>query len=366
MSILPHLEYDRGRDMIVGFEDDGKIRSSLIAKSVVAFMARGITHQYKHLLGYAFVNTSCPAKKLKEMLFSCIEKLREAGLYPKGIVCDQGPNFVALAKLLCISPEHTSFTVGASKEEVFFMFDVPHLMRSVRNNLMKAPMMFNDGKEARWEHIVEFYKKDCKQRFKLAPKLTRHHIYPSNFKKMKVKLTTQVFSHTVAAGIYTRASCNEISAKALETAEFLEDFDALFDICNSWKVFDSKKFRRAYKGTSAQESHLNKMKALLETIKILDNNERDVTTKIKCIKGWLISINSIKQIFAALQSEEFKFLLTRNLNQDGLEHTFGVLRKRGGNNHNPTPFQFTVAFKRLFSLKYLEILKTGNCEAQTE
>ncbi|CAD7078415.1 unnamed protein product [Hermetia illucens] len=295
MSILPFLKYDRSRDMIVGFEDDGKIRSSLIAKSVVAFMARGITHIYKHLFGYAFVNTSCPAKKFKEMLFSCVEKLLEAGLYPKGIVCDQGPNFVALAKLLCISPEPMSFTIGVSKEEVFFMFDVPHLMKSVRNNLMKAPMMFDDGKEACWELIVEFYKKDSKQRFKLALKLARHHIYRSNFKKMKVKLATQVFNHTVAAGIYTRVSCNEISAKALETAEFLEDFDAVFDVCNSWKVFNSKKLRRTYKETSAQAF----------------------------IKGWLISINSIEQIFAALQSEEFKFLFTRNLNQDGLEHTFG-------------------------------------------
>ncbi|CAD7082061.1 unnamed protein product [Hermetia illucens] len=175
---------------------------------------------------------------------------------------------------------------------------------------------------------------------------------------MKVKLVTQVFSHSIAAGIYTTTSCNEISAKALE---FLEDFDALFDICNSWKLFDSKKLRRAYKGT--RNNHLNKMKALIESIKGLVNNERDVTTKVKCIKGWLISINSIEQILAALQSEEFKFLFTRNLNQ---VRTHVWLNKRRAKNHNPTPYQFTVAFKRLFSLKYLEILKTGTCEIQTE
>ena len=59
------------------------------------------------------------------------------------------------------------------------------------------------------------------------------------------------------------------------------------------------------------------------------------------------------------EHESLSFLLTRRLNQDPLENFFGTIRQQGGNADNPTPLQFTRAFRKLFYDNYL--LSSGNC-----
>ena len=57
------------------------------------------------------------------------------------------------------------------------------------------------------------------------------------------------------------------------------------------------------------------------------------------------------------------FLLTRRLNTDPIENFFGAIRQQGGNSDNPTPVQFTRAFRKLFFSSFLES-STGNCDHQ--
>jgi hypothetical protein len=64
-----------------------------------------------------------------------------------------------------------------------------------------------------------------------------------------------------------------------------------------------------------------------------------------------------------LESASFQFLYTRRLNQDCLEHFFGAVRKKGGNCYHPTAVQFSAAFKKLSGTKFLDIIRTGNCES---
>jgi len=83
------------------------------------------------------------------------------------------------------------------------IYDVPHLMKCIRNNLMTKDLMYDvDGikKQAKWSHLVDLYNvdsltPDCK----MLPRLTDQHIIPEKVKKMKVKHATQVFSQRVAS-----------------------------------------------------------------------------------------------------------------------------------------------------------------------
>jgi len=83
------------------------------------------------------------------------------------------------------------------------IYDVPHLMKCIRNNLMTKDLLYDvDGikKHAKWSHLVELYNvdsltPDCK----MLPRLTDQHIIPEKVKKMKVKYATQVFSQRVAS-----------------------------------------------------------------------------------------------------------------------------------------------------------------------
>ena len=89
--------------------------------------------------------------------------------------------------------------------------------------------------------------------------------------------------------------------------------------------------------------------------------DKDVTGRIKCLQGWLVSLNAILLIWEDLKkNHKFKFLLTRRLNTDPLENFFGSIRQQGRNCDNPSPTQFTRAFRKLLFSSLLNS-STGNC-----
>ena len=68
------------------------------------------------------------------------------------------------------------------------MFDPPHLLKSVRNNLFKHQIHYDDQKVAKCTYISDFYETDQNQHFRFALKLTKRHVELPAFSKMKVKL----------------------------------------------------------------------------------------------------------------------------------------------------------------------------------
>ncbi|GFO01450.1 transposable element p transposase-like protein [Plakobranchus ocellatus] len=112
------------------------------------------------------------------------------------------------------------------------MFDPPHLMKSIRNNL-KRHGFTKDGADVSWEFVERFYQMDSSLPIRMAPKLTKRHILVPTFADLNVKLAAQVLSHTVAAGITTMIKPNAIPPTASATAEFIDSFDKLFNCFNS-------------------------------------------------------------------------------------------------------------------------------------
>jgi len=110
------------------------------------------------------------------------------------------------------------------------MFDTPHLLKSVRNNLFNYQLNFGDVKSAEWKHIRQFFEVDQKQRYRLAPRLTQTYIELPAFSKMKVKTAAHILSRFVAAALETHSQLIGIGAS--ETAEFLMMFSDIFDAMN--------------------------------------------------------------------------------------------------------------------------------------
>ena len=72
-------------------------------------------------------------------------------------------------------------------------------------------------------------------------------------------------------------------------------------------------------------------------------------------------MNAILLVWNYLKSNhEFQFLFTTRLNTDALENFFGTIRQQGGISDNPTPVQFSRAFRKLFFSSCLTSL-AGNC-----
>lgn len=99
--------------------------------------------------------------------------------------------------------------------EVVPLFDPPHLIKGIRNNLLTKDLATNyettDKRIASWDVIKTAWIMDKKMNT-IRPqlkKITKEHIIEDKIKKMRVKYATQVLSGTVASCIetLTRSKC---------------------------------------------------------------------------------------------------------------------------------------------------------------
>lgn len=64
-----------------------------------------------------------------------VAKLFEVNVIVKAIICDQGPRNMGMLKKHKMTPTKPFFKVPGSDHNVYFIFDPPHLLKSICNNL---------------------------------------------------------------------------------------------------------------------------------------------------------------------------------------------------------------------------------------
>ena len=351
MSIKSNLFYNTSSDELVGLHDIGsEKREFSFAKNALVIMARGLYSNWKQPIAYFFLKSQFGANPLRAALEECVLKLTDAGLFVETLVNDMGSNFIELSNSLGVTPDNPEFEMSDIK--IIYIFDVCHLIKAVRNGLMKNKFCF-DEKTTSWSYIESFFDKDSHQFYRCAPKLTTSHIYPSNFQKMKVNLAVQVLSHTVSSGMNVYMTLGGLPKEAIGTIEFIEKFNNLFDMFNSSYTGEKNIYKMVFEGNDFQIKYLNDMVELIKKLKIFNEEGRDVTSRFKFQKCWLITISGLKKLWERLSAAGFKYLKTKRINSDCLENFFGGIRQQGGNDVNPTPIQFQRAFKKLVSQNYL-------------
>lgn len=132
---------------------------------------------------------------------------------------------------------------------------------------------------------------------------------------MKVKLAAQVFSHCVAVAMQTYIDFKNLPEEATETASFIEEINKLFDLLNSSNLENFQ----AFMGTSEQAEFLNRMSTLFLNLMVVNQNNKDITNTLKFKNGFRLTISSVLGLWNLLKTKGYRFLLTRNLNQDCLE-----------------------------------------------
>lgn len=358
MSLKSALSYDTSRDVIVGFEDYGHLGTGKeLANSALVFMVKGICSKWKQPIGYFLAHNTTSADKLKLLVLNAIEKLANIGLSVRVVICDQGATNQQMFRFFGVSVDQPFVEVGGSR--VVFMFDSPHLLKNVRNNLLKHDFIIG-LKRVSWKYIAAFYESDSKRSIRMAPRLTKKHLDLPPFAAMRVCLAAQVLSHTVAAGICTYIDLSKMPDEAIHTAEFVKLIDGLFDSFNSRFCFDKKMLRRpiSAKSDTSHWPHLHDCEQQLKSLKVAGSK-----AAIPCLSGWLMNINALKLLWEILKSEyNFSFLLTSRLNQDSLENLFSVIRGRGGHRDNPDPVHFHSAFKQVLVQNMFVPAPSSNCK----
>jgi hypothetical protein len=347
MSIKEGLEYSAQYDLIEGFQDIGCFgRSPIVGKEACVFMARGLYSQWKMPVGYFISGNGIKAHQTKSLIKDSVEKLQEIGLCVKAVVCDQNSTNRSAFSQLGVSQNRPYF-LDSKEQKIHALFDVPHLLKSIRNNLLTHNFSF-ENKTISFNDVKKLFELDSNSTTTRAvPKLSPAHIKPSNFQKMNVALAAQVLSHSVAAGLRTAVATKQITTDtALHTADFLEKLNSIFDALNSRTKISANPDKCAL---TRDHPHIIK---LLEDAAVMFSKLEKMDARVKrppCFDGVRLTVAAVLSL---VNQEKGKYILTTRLNQDPIENLFSSIRQRGGWNRNPTVRIFRSAL-RLYALKYI-------------
>lgn len=360
INLTSEVHYDPHSDYFKGLADDGVIRDPVEAVSALVMMITWINKKMKQTIGYWFLGKTGNTIKTHNIVKYAIEKVSSTGLIVKSVVCDQGPRNKSLPKALGITIEKPFFFIKGIPDKIFFLFDPPHLFKSLRNNVEQKKLSYRGG-TVDWNEIKKVYEFSQESPLNLIPKISDRHFELGNFSKMSVSLAVQVFSESMYTAhlVYKLIFPEKFENKNDMTFEFVRDVDKLFDSLNSvlLKKTLPNKLNYAISSTSEHKKFLNEMLNNFKMIKFEGQ-------KPDCIKGFLITINSVLQLADDLQlNYGIENLKTRRLCQDPLENLFAVIRQQHGCNLYPSPTQFENGIRQVYITQLTKISKITNCEA---
>ncbi|KAJ6648165.1 DNA transposase THAP9 [Pseudolycoriella hygida] len=331
---------------------------------------KGMNKAYKQPISYFLTNTICAAE-LAELIQLVISVVIDAGLKVVGSVCDAVNSNMAAVKRL-INPKCVrGIMLGKLLEytvrdaTICHYFDPPHLIKSVRNNMMvknlNHTVSFNEAKfrpngvlawnkknkqhrSASWSDLRDFYRfNNTGAFFNLIPKITDEHLDPTRH-KMKVKIATQVFSGTVGRNMYLCWKRNVFKNNCIGTAAILLFFNELFDSVNGGDVPDPETLTGALTVKSKHFDFWDYAIRMLESMKFSDNLKTGKPNRSNVFKHFTSTLKGIRRISERLFEAGIQSISLRRWNQDGLENHFGIIRSLCGSNTKPNARDFRSAY----------------------
>lgn len=215
------------------------------------------------------------------------------------VVSDMGGNFVAAANQLGVTAEKPYFFVNGKK--IFYLNDVPHLIKAVRNNLITHDYVRGDERVC-WGYLLKMQEINKSRNFAFASRVTDAHVKFNNKTKMRVKYAAQLFSNSVYAALMSlmnpsiAAGKDLLPPQAKYTAEFVKKMNDLFDLLNaSIKA-------RAYRGTPEQDQLLEDCYLYFSTVTAMrkkfdrDGNItfEDNTSHVTFLSKFCITIRAVQ------------------------------------------------------------------------
>ncbi|KAH6937748.1 hypothetical protein HPB50_003766 [Hyalomma asiaticum] len=173
----------------------------------LVIMFQPFAGSWHQILGVFASRGNVKAQLLSKILIEAILLAEKAALKVDYITADGASWNRSMWRLFGISGSSTSIKPSAPHpvdpgRHLFFISDFPHLVKCVRNSLLKARYKTPEG-SVYIEHIKAAHNEDkCPLTLKVMPKITLAHVSPNNFEKMKVNLAFHLFSLQVIRGLY--------------------------------------------------------------------------------------------------------------------------------------------------------------------
>lgn len=215
--------------------------------------------------------------------------------------------------------------------EIVYIPDGPHTLKLIRNWLLDTGFLL-DNSVINKKPLEALINKTTTE-LSVCHKLTPEHLSCEGPQRQKVRLATQLLSHTTATAL--------IHYKPIEDIRLLEDTANFIELVNNWfdliNVSHPNNITTPFKAPyglflKEQDALLDKMYETFLSMRCVGKFGLQIFQK-----AILMHINGTRVLFKILQQYGFKYLLTSKINQDALENLFSQLRSRGGLNDHPSP-----------------------------
>ncbi|XP_049274234.1 uncharacterized protein LOC119403324 [Rhipicephalus sanguineus] len=188
---------------VEGFVDLGKFTleedRTTPADHGMVMMFQPFQGDWTQILGVFSSKGNIKAEMLAKLLLEAILLSEQAGLFVDFVSCDGATWNRSMWRSFGIGASSVKTTCNVThpvdpSRKLHFCSDFPHLVKCVRNSFVSTGFTTQDGR-ACVEHIEAAWQKDKSSlTLKAMPHITRVHIRPNSFEKMKVNLAFTLFS----------------------------------------------------------------------------------------------------------------------------------------------------------------------------
>lgn len=299
--------------------------------------------KFSQILGAFAANGNVKGELLCKILVEATILAEKAGLFIHFVTCDGATWNRKMWTLMGIRGSTRKIICRVqhpvdTKRNLHFLSDFPHLVKCLRNSLLKGGFTTPDGRVSTY-FVKEAFNLDKNNvTLKAMPGLTTRHFEPSSFEKMRVSLAFQLFGDHVLRGLhhYKGTLESDYGRGAIDATEvFFRMMNTLIKVMTS--RFKSEALWPNSAGAAALSSfleYITKWECAAGGVGFISE-----TTAV----GFRVTLSSVLSLLEYVTKElRYKYLMTANLSQDPVENLFGIVWQSSGCNDHPTPEQFLI------------------------
>ncbi|KAL1445402.1 hypothetical protein MTO96_045036, partial [Rhipicephalus appendiculatus] len=213
------------------------------------------------------------------------------------------------------APKHKVDHPCVPYQQLYFMCDVPHIIKCIRNHLMRQKYGMIGEHKINFDPYRRLQEVDGKQQLRVVPKLTKEHVSPDNLRKMNVSLAVQLFSRSTAIGLKVYQRLEEPDLKDCHgTAQFTLMVNNLFDALN---------VKLPQFGITSSSKEVEVIQEFLDAVNTTEQshiaNGTVMFASQVTMESLRVTISSVRDLVIDLLSKGARYVLTGKLNQDPLE-----------------------------------------------
>ena len=359
-------------------------------KTVLATMVSSLHKKWSTIVRL-FPLSSTNASELFLTIKSVIGDIENCGLLVQVLCSDNYPQNVNIFKMFSIDQRTLSPIVHHpydTNRNLVLIFDAVHIIKSIRNNwfntkdfnhtfifpsiddisieLIKHPLI---QYKACFEDVRLLYKQEQHSFAKIAHHLTAKSCWPTSFERQSVKLALKVFNESTIAGLKIQNDARNPNFQT-QTAEFVS---IILDI---WKIFNVSTPQKGTRLNDALSKPLVKddprllfLERIVSWIDAWEPFTR--TSKASLTRQTFTSLRhtclALPHLVRHLTNTcGFSYVLTTFLQNDALEHHFGLYRQMSGANYHISYYQIIESERRLKVSSILNLYQSSTKQIQSE